>query len=65
MMQRIATNNANDLVQIGPVFRTSVGSVVVTGDTAQGAACEDFSEATFADKDGTVHARRGRLQRSG
>ncbi|WP_156043739.1 hypothetical protein [Cellulomonas sp. URHE0023] len=52
-MQQIATTNANDLGQIGPVFHTSIGNVVVTGDTAQGAVCEDFSGATFADKDGT------------
>ncbi|WP_156043730.1 hypothetical protein [Cellulomonas sp. URHE0023] len=53
-MQQAATNNANDLVHIAGVFHTSVGSVVVTGDTAQGSACEDFSQATFADKNGTA-----------
>ncbi|WP_156043731.1 hypothetical protein [Cellulomonas sp. URHE0023] len=52
-MQQAATSNANDLGQIGGVLHTSVGNVVVTGDTAQGSACEDFSAATFADKDGT------------
>ncbi|MBO0919705.1 hypothetical protein J1G42_02555 [Cellulomonas sp. zg-ZUI222] len=52
VMERIATNNTADAVDIGGTFRTRVSDVTVTGDTATAAVCDDYRDATFADADG-------------
>jgi hypothetical protein len=52
VMNRIATNNTADAVDIGGTFRTRVDDVTVDGDTATAATCDDYREATFADADG-------------
>lgn len=52
VMNRIATNNAADSVDIGGTFRTRVSDVAVEGDSATATTCDDYREATFADADG-------------
>ena len=52
-MQQIAAQNVGIAAEIGGVIRVEVREIAVDGDSARAVACVDYSEATFADPDGT------------
>ena len=52
MMQRIATQNADQQLTLGGVFHTRISTVVVDGQAATVTVCDDYRDVTAADPDG-------------
>ena len=56
-MARIASNNTASNARIAGTFRTRISEIVVDGDAASGIKCDDLSQATFTNDEGTYTAK--------
>ena len=57
MMQRIATQNADQDLEILGVFHTRIHDLVVDGESATVTVCDDYRDVTAADPEGTYSSQ--------
>lgn len=61
-MQQIADQNASVQLLLGGEFHTTISDVTVNGDTATASACDDYSDVTGTDPNGTYTSQEVGLE---